>query len=112
MVRRRWTKGENKLVLRCFYQSDHTRKGYQKRMIAIWREIETFEITEQRLAGQARVIRTNEWLTEVGLEETRRKILKRKDGEDNQEINDMPVVEEMIENESRPMEHSERYMYV
>ena len=55
--------------MRCFYQSDPTRRGYQKRMIAIQRELGTFEITEQGLADQARVIRTNEWLTEVELEE-------------------------------------------
>ena len=36
-------------------------------MIAISREIGTFEITEQRRVDQARVIRTNEWLTEVEL---------------------------------------------
>ena len=33
----------------CFYQSDPTRRGYQKRMIAIWKEIVTFEIREQKL---------------------------------------------------------------
>ena len=51
MVRGRWkktkAKEENKLVMRCFYQSDPTRRGYQKRVIAIWRKIETSEITEQ-----------------------------------------------------------------
>ena len=62
-------------------QSDNNRRGCQKRMIAIWREIGTFEITEQRLADQARIIRTNEWLTEVELEKIRRKILTRRDGE-------------------------------
>ena len=72
-------------------------------MIAIWRDVGTFEITEQRLVDQARVIRTNEWLTEVELEEIRRKILKRRDGEENQEINDIPVIEERIQNESRPL---------
>ena len=36
-------------------------------MIAIWREIGTFEITEQRLVDLARVIRTNEWLTAMEL---------------------------------------------
>ena len=29
-------------------------------MIAIWREIETFEITEQKLGDQVRVVTTNE----------------------------------------------------
>ena len=61
-VRRRWTKEENKLMIRCFYQSDATKRGYQKRMIATWKEIGTFAITEQRLVDQARVIRTDKWL--------------------------------------------------
>ena len=30
MVRRRWTKEENKLMIRCFYRSDPTRRGYRK----------------------------------------------------------------------------------
>ena len=76
-------------------------------MIAIWREIGTFEITEQRLVDQARVVRTNEWLTEVELEEVRRKILTPRDGEENQEINDIPVIQERIQNESGPMEPDE-----
>ena len=46
IVKRRWTKEVNKLVMRCFYQSYITRRGYRKRIIAIWREIGTFEITE------------------------------------------------------------------
>ena len=74
MVKRRWTKEVNKLVMRCFYQSNTTRKGYRKRMIVIWREIGTFEITEERLVDLARVIRTNEWLTEVELKKIRRNI--------------------------------------
>ena len=76
-------------------------------MIAIWREIGNFEITEQRLVDQARAIRTNEWLTEVELEEVSRKILTHKDGEENQEINDILVIDERIQNESHPMEPGE-----
>ena len=72
-------------------------------MIAIWGEIGSFEITEQRLVDQARVVRTNEWLTKVELEEIRRKILAPRDGEENQEINDIPVIEERIQNENGPM---------
>ena len=107
MMVRRWTKEENELVMRCFYQNDPTRREYQKRMIAIWREIGTFEITEQRLVDQARVIRTNEWLTEVELEEIRRKMLTPRDGEENQETNDIPVIKERIQNEMCPIEPSE-----
>ena len=54
--------------MRCFYQNNPTRREYRKRMIATWREIETFERTEQRFVDQGRVIRTNELLTEAELE--------------------------------------------
>ena len=46
-------------------------------------------------------------MAEVEIEETKRKILTRRDGEENQEINHIPVIEERIPNESRPMEPSE-----
>ena len=67
--------------------------------MATWREIETFDITEQRLINQAGVIRTNEWPTEVELEEIWRKTLTTRDDEENQEINEIPVIEERIWNE-------------
>ena len=38
--------------MRCFYQSNPTKRGYKKRMMKIWREIGVFEITEQRPADQ------------------------------------------------------------
>ena len=87
IVRRRWTKEINKLMMRCFHQSNSTRREYQKRMVGIWREIGTFEII-------SRVIRTTEWLTEVKLVEKRNKILTPKYGNENYEISDIPVIEE------------------
>ena len=45
-------------------------------------------------------------MAEVEIEEIKGKILTRRDGEENQEINDIPVIEERIQNESRPMEPS------
>ena len=113
MVRRRWTKSgqDGQLVMRCFYQSDPTSRGYRKQMIATWREIGTFEITEQRLVDQVRVTWTNEWLTERKLEEIRRNFSIPIDGDENQEINDIPVIEERIQNESCGlMEPSETHM--
>ena len=68
-------------------------------MIAIYREKGTFEITEQRLADQVRVNRTNKWLTEVKLEEIRRKFLTPSDGDENQKINDILVMEECVDTE-------------
>ena len=51
-------------------------------------------------------------MAEVEIEEIKRKILTRRDGEENQEINDIPVIEERIPNESRPMEPSEKEIRV
>ena len=76
-------------------------------MIAIYREIGTFETTEHRLVDQARVIETYEWLTEMELEETRIKILTPWDGEENQDIDDIPAIEERIQNENGPMQPNE-----
>ena len=73
-TRSRWTKEVNKIVMRCVYQNDATKREYKKQMMKIWREIEVFEVTEQRLADEIRVIRTNGWLSEVELDEIHRKI--------------------------------------
>ena len=35
MVKRRWTKEKNKPVMRCVYQNNPARIGYQKQMTAI-----------------------------------------------------------------------------
>ena len=58
-------------------------------MTVILREIGTLEITEQRLVDPARVIKRNEWLNKMELEEVRRKNLTPRDGNENQEINDI-----------------------
>ena len=76
-------------------------------MTAISREIGTYEITEQRLFDQARVVRTNEQLTGVELEETTRKTLTPRNDEENQKIIDIPAIEEKIQNESEPVEPNE-----
>ena len=43
-------------------------------MKKIWDEIGVFPVTEQKLADQARQIRTNKWLTDTDIEEIRRKL--------------------------------------
>ena len=77
-------------------------------MITIWREIGTFEITEQRCFDQVRVIRTNEWLNELELEKIKRKTLTPRDGEENQEIN----LEERIWNENGLIEPNEAKIHI
>ena len=41
-------------------------------MHVIWNEIGDFELTEQKLVGQARAIRTNKWLLDLELEQLQR----------------------------------------
>ena len=50
--------------------------------------------------------------TEVELQEIRRKILTPRDGEENQEINDIPVMEERIRIKNGPMEPNETKIHV
>ena len=60
-----------------------------------WDEIEVFPVTEQKLADQARQIRTNKWLTDIGIEEIRRKV--------EQESSKV----EVQENDQEKIEHDE-----
>ena len=52
-------------------------------MLKTWREIGLFEITEQRLADQTRVIRTNDWLSKAKLDEIQRKSKERENMEES-----------------------------
>ena len=70
-ARDNWTKEINKLVIRCFFQSEPMRRGYRKRMLAIWREIGVFDVTEQRLADQSRAIRTNDGYLKLNLRKSK-----------------------------------------
>ena len=56
--------------------------------------------------------RRNESPTEVELKVIWRKILTTRDGEENQKINDIPVIEERIQNESGRMEPSKTEIHV
>ena len=73
-ARLKWCKEVNKVVMRCFYSSEPTKRGYRKRMLNVWKETGVFELTEQRLADQARAIRSNGWLSEIELEEIQRNL--------------------------------------
>ena len=61
-ARTKLTKELNKLVMKCFYKSTAPhlpKRNYRKRMLNIWNEIGLFELSEQKLARQARATRTN-----------------------------------------------------
>ena len=79
-ARAKWNKEVNKVVMECFYRSkpfDEEGKpirGYRNRMFREWRERGMFESTEQRVCDQARVIRKNDWLSELKLEAVKRQV--------------------------------------
>ena len=65
--------------------------GYRQRMHRIWKETKLFSVSEKRLGDKGRMIRKNEWLTAIELEEIRRVIRKEERGEDDLEMNTATV---------------------
>ena len=79
-VRTKWSKDVNKVVMECFFRSKpfdvegKPIRGYRQRMMREWRERGVFDVTEQRVCDQARMIRKNGWLSQLELENIQRKI--------------------------------------
>ena len=73
-ARAKWSKDLNKLVMKCYIKSNPGTRGYRKRMTAIWREIGEFEVSDQRLADQARTFKVNGWLSDIEIEELKREV--------------------------------------
>ena len=71
-------------------------------MKKIWDKIGVFPVTKQRLADQARQIRTNKQLTGIAIEEIRRKLVRKNTKMEVQE-ND----QEIIEHNENKQSHSE-----
>ena len=77
-------------------------RGQSKRMHIIWEERYGTEITEQHLCDQASVIRQNEWITELELENISRKALRdiEADNNDNTSERFYQDEENILENEA------------
>ena len=71
-----------KIIMECYYRSEPKKRGYRKRMYALWQEKGLFEASEQQVAGQALCIRNNQWLSSLELEEIKRKIDEGSVGDD------------------------------
>ena len=68
--------------MECYYEGEPERRGFIKRMKRNLDDKGLLVVSAQRLLDQVRVIKTNEYLSTVELEEIRRKINNR----DNEEI--------------------------
>ena len=75
------------MVMECYLRSEQNRGGFYG----------LFEVSEQQLVGQARCIKNSGWLSEVEIEEVRRKIKER--GNENEENSQGPddVIETRFE---------------
>ena len=69
--RKKWSTEDNTLLMKLYYLSNPTRRGFRKRLHSKWRDEEQFEATEQRLADQVRSILNNKLLSDVQLLEVR-----------------------------------------
>ena len=75
------TKTLNTSVMECYFLSSlvdevvKSIRGHRRRMHNIWKELNGIEITEQRMCDQARMIKKNEWITKLELENIRRRVL-------------------------------------
>eukprot|EP00795_Rhopilema_esculentum_P009699 gene9699-biopygen2667 len=116
-----WSKSMNVAVMECYFLSKPVNddgkpvRGYRRRMHNIWRERHSFNLTEQRLCDQARMIRKNGWLTHVELEEIKRRVTTEEEGViddssvgEETVINEIPVTEPEIEPVVTFLERSER----
>ena len=48
-------------------------RGYRKRVLSLWLQMDMFWVSEQRLVDQANIIHRNSWMTEL-----EKKVLERK----------------------------------
>ena len=75
-----WSKEINIAVMECYYLSNPVDdngkpvRGYRRRMHSIWKERQSFNITEYRLCEQARLICKNKWLTALQLAEIKDRV--------------------------------------
>lgn len=68
-----FTREDNIKIVECYYSSEPAVRGYMTRMAKIWQDRGGFELTENRLAMQARTILRKEWLTKEELDEIRKR---------------------------------------
>ena len=63
-------------VMDCYLRSKLDVRENRKKMLSLWRRKGRFEISEQRLADQIKLVKQNQWLTTVNIEEMKRKIME------------------------------------
>ena len=60
--------------MECYLLSEPKIRGYRKHMLSLWLQNGMFWVSEQRLVDQANTIRRNSWMTELEIEELKKKV--------------------------------------
>ena len=73
--KRRWSHEDYSVLMECYLRAkSEGGRGVGGRMLINWENKGLFELTENKLMNQARMIQRREWLTSVEIEEIQRKI--------------------------------------
>ena len=70
----KWTRQENKFVMKCYLLIEPEIRGNRKRMLILWLQMGMLQVSEQRLFDQTNTIRRNSWMTDLEIEEVERKV--------------------------------------
>lgn len=85
-VRKKWSKEENRVALKCHILAQaEGKKGVGTRALAQWKEFGMFVISEEKLMGQIRQVRKSKWFTSVEIEELKTQTLKGRGNDENPE---------------------------
>ena len=74
---RKWSSQETNIVMECYLLSEPKVRGYRKHMLSLQLNKGMFWVSEQRLVDQANTIRSNSWMTELEIEELKRKVTRK-----------------------------------
>ena len=75
-TRKKWNQDDNRMVMKCYYESIPSKNEYLKRMLQLWVRKDKFPVTEQRLIDHANQIRKKKWLSDLELEEIKRMTMR------------------------------------
>ena len=65
----KWTQEENRMLWKCYFESDKNVRGYMERMHRLWIERGGREMSNQRLRTQVQNIEGKNLLSDVGIGE-------------------------------------------
>lgn len=109
-ARREWGYHENKMVMECYLKSMiPVKRGYRKRMHALWKDMGGFDLSEQRLADQVRQIKVKGWLSDLEIEEIKRKVHGPTQGGSSNDINPPDDVSTALQEDNEPLERTQDY---